>query len=848
MTAPTAPGAALPADRTAGPAASGTGRRPTPRNYTPWAGEWIGAPDLEPPTGAIPGLDGTSRRAGYETLLFRADIVLDDPPPDALLRVASDSRHAVWINGTEIVRGPLRSQPSRMIADEVDVTGLLRLGVNSLAVQVTYYGEPNALWMPARASGGLGSTAALLAEVRVPSQQLVLVASGASWRVARSRAAGRLGRSDVEGVPAEIHDARLVGPRWQTAETGVGWEQAVPLVAGHIAGAGRTRPPVEPYGVVPSQARPAAVAKVIAPIAILHRAKGRDTDPSSAAAHHGEVVHPSEMVRAAELVAGPPRPADAKTLGEGVLIHDFGRVVFGHVEFDLEAPAGVELDLDLRESVTEVGEEGRQGLRYIARGSADRFRSAEPHGLRAIAVRARGEGAADARLREVRVRETVHKGRERAAFVSSDPELDALWRAGLRTLEVCSSDAYIDCPTREQRAWVGDGTVHLEVDLLTSSDAGAARRYIELCASPGAQGLLPMAVAGDIEDAAATTIPAFSLMWVHGVSTYATHQGIDEVVREALPVAERILRWFSQFRDARGTLCDVPGWGLVDWSSTYTDWRSSVFTALWARALVEFADLSHAVGNDGNARWARQVYGAARVGFEDFWDPTRGIYLDRAPDATPRSRAASQLASASAIVAGLVPADRLAGVARRISDPRLLVTRSWLWESGGGFDAAAMDAWMRRPPEPDWAVERQVVRAQPFGLSVVHDALGETGCIDGLLASVRSWSGFLVDGYDTFGEGWGWGTRAHGWSASPTRDLITRVVGARPEGYGGSIWSIDPSLGPLAHARAAIETAHGLLEVAVTGDEIVLDAPMPTRIASAGRFVHLPPGHHAVAR
>ncbi|NTW20439.1 MAG: hypothetical protein HGA42_12940, partial [Nostocales cyanobacterium W4_Combined_metabat2_030] len=39
---------------------------------------------------------------------------------------------------------------------------------------------------------------------------------------------------------------------------------------------------------------------------------------------------------------------------------------------------------------------------------------------------------------------------------SDDPGLDALYRAGVRTVQLNSLDSYIDCPTREQRAWVGD--------------------------------------------------------------------------------------------------------------------------------------------------------------------------------------------------------------------------------------------------------------------------------------------------------------------------------------------------------------------------------------------------------
>ncbi len=82
-----------------------------------------------------------------------------------------------------------------------------------------------------------------------------------------------------------------------------------------------------------------------------------------------------------------------------------------------------------------------------------------------------------------------------------------------------SFDAYTDCPTREQRAWVGDGVVHQLVDLTTNNDWGLARNYVELGNSPRSDGILPMSVVGDIEAGGGLTIPDWSLSWLHGSTT-----------------------------------------------------------------------------------------------------------------------------------------------------------------------------------------------------------------------------------------------------------------------------------------------------------------------------------------
>ena len=48
---------------------------------------------------------------------------------------------------------------------------------------------------------------------------------------------------------------------------------------------------------------------------------------------------------------------------------------------------------------------------------------------------------------------------ERGRFASSDPLLDRLWSTGAYTLRQCMHDAWEDCPSREQRQWLGDVTV-----------------------------------------------------------------------------------------------------------------------------------------------------------------------------------------------------------------------------------------------------------------------------------------------------------------------------------------------------------------------------------------------------
>jgi alpha-L-rhamnosidase len=91
----------------------------------------------------------------------------------------------------------------------------------------------------------------------------------------------------------------------------------------------------------------------------------------------------------------------------------------------------------------------------------------------------------------------------------------------------------------------------------------------------------------------------------------------------------------------------------VDWASIFVSGRSSILTAPWARGLGEFAELSDAAGNAGSATWARELYESAVQGYEDFWDPDRGLYVDHILE--DRRPTASQIAQ---VISGLAPRER----------------------------------------------------------------------------------------------------------------------------------------------------------------------------------------------
>ena len=576
---------------------------PTADEATSWTARWIA---VEPPPAADPAtamLFG-SGRAGFSRCLFRREFELGELPPSARARVSADSRYVLYVNGAEVGRGPARSQPSRQRYDGWDLTRYLHEGRNVVAALVTYYGKATSFWMPAPPGGIIGRDAVLIFEAGLGPEVLI---SDEAWRASRSPAWTLAPTSSaLEGLPVEVLDSRLLPTGWNREDfDDSGWAGATVLSAVHVGGLGRDRPPTYPYGRLLPRGISALTGGRVEPghVTVAYSAAG-DADNG----------HPVERVR--QLLGAPALAFSDASLPLSIEIGpdrsvllglDFGRVVAGIVEVDLDAPAGTTLDCYYRERAFRPGSvsasDPATGARFVAAGGPGTLAATEINGLRFAYVALHAPDAGRATVRSLRVREQLYPRTGGAYFSSSDPALDALYRAGVRTVQLNSFDSYIDCPTREQRAWVGDGVVHQQVDLVTNEDWGLARNYVVLGDSPRSDGILPMSVVGDIESSGGVTIPDWALHWAHGLYNLYRYEGDLDFVAAHLPSMQRVLRWYAGYTDARGTIADVPEWNLVDWASIFTSGRSSILTGLWARGLAELAEMSEAVGDQGTARW-----------------------------------------------------------------------------------------------------------------------------------------------------------------------------------------------------------------------------------------------------
>ncbi|MDQ3579206.1 MAG: hypothetical protein M3443_16760, partial [Actinomycetota bacterium] len=222
----------------------------------------------------------------------------------------------------------------------------------------------------------------------------------------------------------------------------------------------------------------------------------------------------------------------------------------------------------------------------------------------------------------------------------------------------------------------------------------------------------------------------------------------------------------------------------------------------------------------------------------------RQVYVD-AQGAGGRSRRISQHTNGLALLAGIVPTERVAGLIDLVADPAnsplagRLVTTLTPADLHGTPDVAQRILRFQYETPPDFDAERDVVAAQPWFCRFLHEAYARHDRREHILRSLLRWE--LHPGDGTLQEFWsaeaGRSSRCHGWSASPTYDLTTYVLGVRPLEPGYTRAVVDPWLGPLSHASGRIPTPFGWLAVTVRAAEIELDVPAGMVVHALGREV-----------
>jgi alpha-L-rhamnosidase len=789
--------------------------------------------------GHLAALSGGASRAEETNrwFLFRREVVLDSDCSAADIAITVDGRYELFVNAQRIGRGPVRCSPLFQRYDEWSLQDTLKPGTNVIAVLIHTYGVDTAfyegtrgLWRPVFGEGGLwvqGQITTANGQVRLESDDQWTCIQSDAWVQDTPRVNHGLGF--IESL-----DANKLPNGWKSAGFDDSqWDNARALVAG---GGG----PEAFFGGLTIKPFPTLLPRGIPKMAYslvgadrLVWAKGQVGDhclPIERRLYEEHLVPLSggEIDRPDELL----KPSDAALMITTTPHHDvsvlldFGKIITGRSHFQCTARGGEIIEMACSEHLP--GEWDAQGhapdarmtrrpmlgldahiCRYVAAPGDQLFERFEWCAVRwmQITIRNAPQGLL---IKGLGVMTENYPVQALGSFSCSDPLLTQLWAVGAYTLEMCMHDAWIDCPSREQRQWLGDATVESLVGWAAFGPDITplnAKFLIQAGESQRPDGLTQMYAPGD-HHTDALLIPDWTLQWILNAAAHFQQSGDLATIEAIMPAIQKALAWFERLTDDTGLLADLPYWHFMDWAGVGREGYASALNAQLVGSYRAGAQLCEALGMmRASARYEGRASKAAAALHDLHWDDRRQVYCDMVdPITLEQDLRVSQHGQGAIALWADIPSHRIGPALDRICDSHRLT-----------FTAAPPIANTGETLDP----EEGVVLANTFYSHFVYEALAKHGRVSDALELMRARFGpMLARGATTLWESFEpTASLCHAFSASPTWQLSRHVLGVYPLLPGYEAIGICPNLAGLDHARGVFPTPKGPVSVTLAACE-----------------------------
>ncbi|WP_429312032.1 family 78 glycoside hydrolase catalytic domain [Paenibacillus mucilaginosus] len=687
-----------------------------------WKADWLTAPEFgglaplsllykelggPPPAGHPPEL------RNYHMLL-RKTFECGRLPKEAVLDISADDNYKLYINGSFAAQGPSQGYPYHYYYNRIDVRPFLQEGTNVIAVHVYYMGHVNR----AMNSGDLRQ--GMIAELN--TEEGTVLATDASWRCIRTWEYGGA-ESETTGNDTQVleHvDSRL---------RHFGWKEV---------------------SYDDSNWRPAVVNK-----------------------NHGYTLVEQETPT---LQVSKLDPAHVKRLSEGHFLIDFGTEITGQFTLRAQGKSGDRIEIRCGEELASDGEHVRCDMRcgclyreiWTLSGQVEEPEYYDYKAFRFVEVIG-PEVAIDVGSFAAVVRHYPLDPEAACRFTTADERLQGIWDICRRGVLLCSQESFLDCPSREKGAYIGDAGITAYVHMYLSGDTRLVRKTLRdfalssrIC--PGLMAVAPGSFMQEIAD--------FSCQWPQQLLTYYRYSGDEDFLREMYPYAEGVRNYFETFARHDGLLENVnEKWNLVDWPESMRDGYDfnlsnpigagchNVINAWYYGCVSAVQEMQNILNMPHKDRLTDLKQAFIRA----FWHAGTGLFVDS--EGSPHSALHSNVLP---LYFDIAPAESVPSMITFIRQKRL---------SCSVYFAFYLLKALARAGEYELIYE----------LLTCHDE--------------RSWSNMLREGATACFEAWGkeqkWNTSlCHGWAAAPVAVLIEDILGLKPAEPGWKMISFTPHLPP----------------------------------------------------
>ena len=627
-----------------------------------WQAQWIWLPET----------------SDADMLLARKTFTLSQAPDKAVLSITAGSRYQLFVNGRYHCSGPARSAAHHQSYDVLDIRDGLRKGKNVLAVRVHFQREEVSYYGPSR-SGLLAQLDCTL------GSRALTIPTNASWRVSPDESwlstSPRMARFHLEVCDrvdlrrairgwADVEFDATAWPKARALRREEGWPSPQPndrpthLIPPWTSLVARDIPYLKES--VSTAKQPVHVGNISAP----------QDDPGFIGDDWAEV--PATARIAVQQNTAPverdlgPRPVLVAANEPGkcrTLVYDLGEVQNGRPFLHIAAPAGTVVDIVsspylLDDSVPSPVVVSSYVDRVVLSGERDRWEAFYMKPARWLAIVFR-HLPGEAQIHGAGLVRSEYPFVQKGQFQTPDfPELQTLWESAIKTIRVCTTDAYTD-NYRERRQYAQTAYYACLGNYPVFGDFALQRRYLrQIALEQLPNGIMPAYAPRHGNDF--MVILDSNCFWVRGLQQYMLWSGDRATTRDLLPAARNLLSLLHSYTDSDG-LIDSPAYPY--WLDHALNDRRGVnfcFNSHYLGALEDFTQILDWLDEpdaDIYRQRVQQIRGALR---ERLWDPERRLFADALIDGE-LSDQFSEHANAMAMALKIATPEQMQAVAAQLS-------------------------------------------------------------------------------------------------------------------------------------------------------------------------------------
>ncbi len=707
----------------------------------------------------------------YGVYHFRKTFTLDEKPSAFNIDISGDNRYVLYVNGTNVICGPQRSDVAHWRYETIDLAPHLHAGQNVVAVTVWNHGS-NAAWAQLSLQTGLWIKGTGIASV---------LNTDNSWRVTENNAYTPLADALHITGPYEYIYAKRYPWGWQQAAYNDNhWQTAIVTRE-----TGRTLLPRNIPFPIEKQQR----------FASIRRSEGAVVDGQFLTGKKPLIVAPDQTV---------------------TLLIDQGTLTTAYPEMQLSGGEDCKITLTYSEALydKQTGEKGNRndvegksisGYKdvFITDGGDRLFRPLYYRTFRFVELRIENHQKPLV-ISGFNSRYTAYPFEENARFSSNDTSLGKIWEIGWRTSRLCAFETYMDCPYYEQLQYIGDTRIQALISLYVSGDGRLMKNAItQFAQSSISEGLTQSRYPSNVKQ----IIPPFSLFWIIMLHDYQMLVDDEAFVKSMLAGVADVLTWHEKYVIAQGMLGKMPYWNFVDWPAQWP-WKgteetsgipagalegnSSILTLQYVYALQHAAEMFRSFGRTKEAaHWDALATKLRTAAYNTCWDAAKGMIAD-----SPEKQEFSQHANAMAVLTDAVPKNEQASLLQKIEK------------------------------------DESIIQCTIYYRFYLMQAFKKAGLGDEYIRLLKPWHAMIDMGLTTFPER-PEPTRSdcHAWSASPVYDLLATVCGIVPSKPGFKAVRITPRFGGLQWIDAEMPHPSGKIKLHLQQKGKSLNGSVTTPVA-----------------